>query len=752
MADPYAEFADPVEPMSGPGRFAQPKLADPYAAFADPVQPVDLLADAGGQLVRGINRSINAAIALPGEIVGGAIDLVAPGQGDRFRWNNPVSRFMSSPEAPPQTDLGRYAESVGQVLGASAIPMAGIAAKAQQAAGPAAQTVLGGIGQQMVNAYRTAPGTAVAADVAASVGAGVGQQAAEDLGYGATGQMVGGLAGAMTPAGVAATVSAVGRNPTIASARQAVANWRADTARPDAPADQMFSAGPQVPRPPRPTMPRISTAEAAADQAIANQLARANVGMPEVRNRLAQYTDALPAGQPPAIVLADVDESLARLASTAGRKNPEAANIGSNVIFGRQTGETPRGGMPANSGIATRPAFTRPVPGQPMGQNERVSDALREALEIPSGSAYAYGKALKQKMRAEANAAYGAIYKDADAAGIDVRPYIQPVIDQWKARARQEPREVEKAITAALRMYSAKSGTVGTLQRFQKAKEFLDVKINNYFTSLGDNKNAYLGDLLSDLQRDLRSAVDAIPINNIGTRYAAARQQYATDAQLNKAIDLGRKAFKSDSEVTADVYSALNPAEQRLFRLGLYEGHLREISVPKNTNDITQTFDSPRVRQLLQVVMKDEAGAKLGQFLQTGEKQFIRTRNEFQGNSKTQQRREDDAATESVMGVMDKLRLLRRPAELGIEAISTALNRAFGFRADTHAQIARQLFTADPATQERILARLEKRLGPNRYTQFQMIMNEAYGRAAQAGAATVAPAVSQTNQQPPRQP
>jgi hypothetical protein len=727
----------------GAGRFAQP-------ALAGAAQPVDAMADAGGQLVRGINRSINTALSLPGEIVGGAVNFVAPGQGDRFRWNNPVSQFMASPEAPPQTDLGRYAESVGQALGASVLPVAGIAAKAQQAAGPAAQTVLGGIGQQIVNAYRTAPGTAIAADVAASAGAGIGQQVAEDLGFGTTGQMVGSLAGAMTPAGVASAVGALGRNPAVASARQAVDNWRADRARPDVAPDQMFSAGPQMPqRPPGPRMPRITTAEAAADQAIANQLARANLDVPEIQNRLAQYVDALPAGQPPAMVLADADNSLARLASTSARKNPEAANIADAVIYGRQTGETPRGGMPANSGVATRPAFTPEVPGQPMGQNERVRDALRSALEIPPGSAYAYGKGLQQKMRDEARVAYGQLYKDA--AGLDVRPAIQPVLNAWAARAKDEPRDVAKAINAAIRTYAARSGTVGTLERFQKAKEFLDGRISNYMESIGDGRDRYLGGLLSQMQRDLRGAIDGIQINNIGPRYAAARQQFATDAQQKKAIDLGRKAFRADSEVTADIYGGLNPAEQRLFRLGLFESYERNIGGAKKTNDITQTFESPRVQQLLQVVMKDDAAAQFGRMLQSGEKQFIRTRNEQQGNSKTAQRQQDDEATEAVMGVVDKLRLLRRPAEATIEAISSVISRTFGFRADTHAQIARQLYTADRATQERILERVAKRLGPNRYSQFQMMMNEAYGRAAQAGAATVAPAVSQTNQQP-RQP
>lgn len=185
--------------------------AQPQPTTADSVW------DAGQQLVRGLNRGVNSIVSLPNEIFAGAVNLIAPGQGDRFKWDNPVSRFMSSPEAKPQTELGRYADQVGQAVGASSIPMMGMAAKATQAVMPAvapAATAMGRIGQQsgqigqqLVNSYRTAPGAAVAADVAAAAGSGVGQQMAQDGGFGPVGQMVGGVVGGMAPNAIAGAAS-----------------------------------------------------------------------------------------------------------------------------------------------------------------------------------------------------------------------------------------------------------------------------------------------------------------------------------------------------------------------------------------------------------------------------------------------------------------------------------------------------------------------------------------------------------------
>ena len=182
--------------------------------------PASALSDAGEQFIRGINRGVDAVVSLPGAIVGGAVNLVSPGAGDRFKWNNPVSDLMRSQQAQPQTAAGRFANTTGQAVGASVIPAAGMMAKANQAAGPAAQTVMGQLGQQAVNAYRTAPGAALASDAAAAVGSGIGQQTADEMGFGAAGQMAGGLIGGVVPGAISAATQAVTRPVQRAMANQ----------------------------------------------------------------------------------------------------------------------------------------------------------------------------------------------------------------------------------------------------------------------------------------------------------------------------------------------------------------------------------------------------------------------------------------------------------------------------------------------------------------------------------------------------
>ena len=311
MADPWAEFR------------TQP-AADPWAEFrVAPQSEPSVVADVVQQIPRSINRGVNAMISLPGEIVGGAVNLVAPGQGDRFKWNNAASEFMSSPNMQPQTDAGRYVNAIGQQIGASALPVAGLMAKAGQAAVPA-QTAIGQVGQRMVDSYRAAPGSAVAADVVASTGAGVGQQAARDLELGPVGEFVGGIAGGVAPfaaaAGGARVMDAVNRSP--AMARYRANNAVSAEARPQsagAAANPTLAPG----EPPAP----ISGPEAAAYQHLANKLSAAGVRPGEIGARIERSDlDAIGGRSPLALV--DTDDSLRRLAGSVVRQNDEAANIG----------------------------------------------------------------------------------------------------------------------------------------------------------------------------------------------------------------------------------------------------------------------------------------------------------------------------------------------------------------------------------------------------------------------------------------
>lgn len=177
----------------------------PSLPKSQPVKRTDPVKDGAQQLVRGVNRGLNSLVALPGQIVGGAVDL-AGGDGSKFRWNNPVSEFMTSPEAKPETQLGRYADSVGRALGASAIPTAGLVAKGPQMAQAAATTTAGAVRQAVGQTYANAPRAAIAADAAAATGSGIGTQMADEAGYGPWTQLAAGLAGGMAPMAVGAAV------------------------------------------------------------------------------------------------------------------------------------------------------------------------------------------------------------------------------------------------------------------------------------------------------------------------------------------------------------------------------------------------------------------------------------------------------------------------------------------------------------------------------------------------------------------
>lgn len=183
---------------------------DAFPAVDSP--PADPVADITQQGVLGINRGLNSVIAMPGELLSAGVRAAGfPETAEKLRWNNQVSRAITRPDIQPQTELGRYANAVGQGVGAGAIPSAGILAGASRAyqAGQAlapATTAVGSLARSAGQSIAARPGAAVGADLAAAASGGVAQQAAADAGAGVGGQVVAGLAGGMLPslAGVAA--------------------------------------------------------------------------------------------------------------------------------------------------------------------------------------------------------------------------------------------------------------------------------------------------------------------------------------------------------------------------------------------------------------------------------------------------------------------------------------------------------------------------------------------------------------------
>lgn len=152
------------------------------------------------QFGSGANRGLAAMLGLPVDALTAAMNAALP---ESMEIQNPVGGSQSfdrllSPfttDQEPQNAPERYAASIGQDIGASVIP-GGVAMRGAQA-----------------------PMRFLALEGASSVGSGVGAQAAEDMGAGPVGTMVGGLLGGLLPIGIARRARPAPQAPTLQDLR-----------------------------------------------------------------------------------------------------------------------------------------------------------------------------------------------------------------------------------------------------------------------------------------------------------------------------------------------------------------------------------------------------------------------------------------------------------------------------------------------------------------------------------------------------
>lgn len=230
--DPWAEFRGATTPhASAP--------ADPWAAFRIGAQPdrespgvVGYAADVGEQSIRGTSKGLIGTLTAPYRAIDWVGEKITGGGFLPDVETMPLYRpFLVQPEA--KTTPGRYARAAGEGVGAAAIPMTGLAAKAAEPAAAAASTTLGRIGQEAVQAFRANPGQVAAVDIASSATAPVAAEAAKDAGAGPTGQMLAAVAGGMVP-GVAAAYRSPTQTPMGTQTGQSIAAQRAAAAADDA--------------------------------------------------------------------------------------------------------------------------------------------------------------------------------------------------------------------------------------------------------------------------------------------------------------------------------------------------------------------------------------------------------------------------------------------------------------------------------------------------------------------------------------
>lgn len=529
-------------------------------------------------------------------------------------------------------------------------------------------------------------------------------------------------------------------------------------------------------------------AMAAAEQVIANQLMRGGRTVADLRSALNAGSEAgrfhSSGRAQDATALVDLDPSLQRLAGSAARASPEAGTTASNFIAGRQTGITPSRPLPPEAGIPTRPMMSQPLTGAqaqralgsrfgtpdekvvPMGQGDRIQDALKRAFLLEDEKWHGHGanalrtdQDLLRLAKEEAQSLYGETY---NAGGnIDVSPAIAPVFRAWADRITQEPQPVAAAIQRMMRLFFTRDGAMVTnIERFDKAKQFADGMIEKFFQS-AEGRNRYLGGVLTELKNDLLKGVrdangkvvggvDNITTSGLGEKYAKARGAFGDRAEARNALQMGRDAFKADSDIGVDAFRSLTTeGQQKLFRLGLLSGYEKAAAGMKRGADKTQLFDNPRIQELLSEVIPrtETAGGRargvfgdrperFGRYV-GNEKRMVETRNEVVGNSKTAQRQADDEAFEGMTklgAAIDKFKNSGSALNIGIKAAETIITKLFGMRADTAASIARQLFAADPAVRARVLSNIETRMGRGKLEELLQALEAQQQRVTTTGA------------------
>lgn len=699
----------------------------------------ETVVDVGMEGTAGINRGVDSFLNFVGMPARAAFNALGA--------NIPEARILSraNVERTPETRAGRFAGSMGEALGSSVVPSAAVLQQANRLR--LAAPSLPSLSESLLRPVAAAPTAATTIDVAASLGAGGAQEAAREGGGGPIAQTAASLAGGVVP-----VVGATSAARTMARAGEAGAQRFGIRASAD-------GAEPVIP-------PR---AQDRADQMLADTLTRAGVSADDIRRTLGGVQEARTLGPgsraADATALVDLDPSLQRLAGSVARQSTEAANHARTFMRARHTGVTPSVGTlhPAH-GIPTRPELSPPVTGAqamrahgtsygtpddrlvPMGQLERLKDALKRSLRIRDedhhghgANAYRTEQGMIAGAKNEAKNLYGETY--AAGRGVDLTGPLTPVFRQWAERSKSEPQPVEAALRRAMRLFFTREGALVTdIQRFDKAKQYLDGQIEKLFQSV-EGRNRYLGGILNEMKNDLLRVVDTITTSDMGSKYKAARGAFSSQMEAREALEFGRSAFRGDPNVTADGFAAMTEGQQKLARLGYFGEAEQAMSGLQRNADATRIFSTPRQQEVLQIMIpRSERGSaafhnrpeRFGKYIE-GERQMIETRDVVRGGSPTARNLADDEAFEVLNSVVEQFKNNPSTWTFGKLAVDYAISKAFGMRADTAKALGEMLFTADPTRRGEIIQRVAQRMGPERMLRFSQILQEAQ----QSGAASI---------------
>lgn len=544
------------------------------------------------------------------------------------------------------------------------------------------------------------------------------------------------------------------------------------------------------------TAPALNDLEGAY-QMISDWITSAGGNIDDIARVFGTYQEALrlhsSGNAQGAMTLLEAYPPLQRLMRAAASGYREVGDDATRFFSARHTGILPEGSDQAalaQRGIPTRERFMEPPQidkasqargigsklGDPQvtGQLSRLRDTATRLFTVKDVNFHGFqpkagatADEILEGMRAASKPAYDA----ARAAGSTpmaqtvLQKTITPILNALETKARMAGADIRATLMRAVNQFrTGDKSYVKTLEAFDEAKQALDDQIGNLLSGVerGPNKAR----MLEEFRTELMKAVDAIKVEGLGEKYAAARAIYAAGAKNRDIIEEFMDAWvKGDPAAVLARYDALPTDEARkLARHAMIGGLDAQHIGRRMTQDATLNFDINRADQLLtglgsRLRVGTEGMRKFGTII-NAEQQMVRgTAKTVVGGSMTD-RNLQDALSMGVMEIAQNVQSLgsifrssQSLFEVGQRVFQMMYDRAFGMSAGRARELSRILLTANPEEVLAHLAKLRMMQPASRMARFQELMQQTaqqYGVApgAVAGGGIGAAPIPQQSQGP----
>jgi hypothetical protein len=360
---------------------------------------------------------------------------------------------------------------------------------------------------------------------------------------------------------------------------------------------------------------------------------------------------------------------------------------------------------------AARERITSFVRERNLRQPQRIVDAVKSVLKNPAD----FGRTTA-RMAAEREKIASPLYKQAFAKKQpvnvnDVVRHIDKIVKPGGISAMSDLRP--DGITATLtklRGYfqTAKSQRVG-LEQLHRVKTEIDDGISSALRS-GDNNKAR--EMLG-VQRELLKAMD-----RASPDYAKARGIYSSSHETERALEIGRNAFKMTADDMNEALRGMTPGEQEMVQVGLARAIQDQMEARGATNfrssrDVLKTvFGTDKIMKTLRAAFQDEPAFRRFRATLFKENAMARTAEAVGGNSTTAQQMANlgdlqngispDVFTQFMQGM---------PVKAGATWLRQAISAEKGINEKVADKIGELLLSNDPTKMKRAIQLLNMRQG-----------------------------------------